>query len=788
MKRSRTSSRRLGPAAAAMRRHDVYRDGRQAEEQISVNKLFEDAVAMQQFHSSNQSGGRARVMIHNREELALYRQKRRAELEEGVKRGYKSIGNWTRYARWEAQQRDFDRMRAVMERAVAVHGDNANLWRDYAELEELHGHIEHARRVWGRGITALPSSADLWLKYLAMEQAAGQEQRIRDVFNRWLAVETVPNCAYELYALYEAQQQQRDGCREVLRRYVERYNTPTAWLLYSATEQQVFCDHARAVKVLQTALQALPDEVLWGPEECRVPIALAEALVTANDITQARLTYQHTLERVAAYPKLAEQTLLQLCRFERLHGDGSCFHQVARLRTIQLYEERLRRDASDFDAYLTLYILYREQEDEGDERKDATDRGVVAGSSPSLAVLKKALKVAAKDPYGAQQRAVLVMEYARRCEAADDVHTAQTVLANELKSFPFAAASCPRLWQEAAALEERHGDLTQARRLLRAGSQVTKDVEIFAATVRLEERALEAGGTPAGVSPGTSAAQHAECLNHVRAAYQATIQAFPLDVEWWLRYIKFEERQQELQRADALYVACIATLNGEASRARSFTQRYDILGGVDAAWARRIALQSRCLRQAKRRAVKQVGMESTVEDHRGRLVELYGLLLADVWAAYRQEALEWREKFFAEEGSGPGVLASMAPSSLPSTLTPAVARWSEAIEAVSSNLQRLYISGDDNGNADAYKTVLRNLLKSMVETERVAIRRALGWTEQTTSFDAVQQARQWSELLLSPLLDEWSKFEALHGGNLEAVSEVRSKPTKRRTRLFKGSK
>ncbi|GET93523.1 hypothetical protein, conserved [Leishmania tarentolae] len=821
MKRSRQDNRRLGPAAAAMRRRDVYRDGRQAEEQVSVQKLFQDAVAMQKFHSPNQSGAGARVMIHSREELALYRQKRRAELEESVRRGFKAIGNWIRYARWEAQQHDFDRMRAVMERAVPVHGENSNLWRDYAELEESNGFTEHARQVWSRGVTALPSSVDLWVKYLAMEQAAGQDQRVRDVFHRWLAGDAVPPCAYALAALYEAQQRRQAGCRDILRRCVERFNTPESWLLYGATEQQVFGDHERAVKVLETAMQALPDEDIWGLDECRVPLALAEAHIAARNIVQARNIFHNALEHVADRPLLLEKVLASYSRFERLHGDGVHSEQAARLCTIQLYEERLRKNKNDFDAYLTLYSLYRDQE--GDSQPCARGQNntvpetVVGGSaammstalvtSPAAAasrsrqVLERALQIPARDPYGAQQRAVLVMEYARACEADSELDLARRTLAQEIKNFPFDAALCPRLWVEAAKIEERHGDTTQARRLLRAGSQVTKDVCLFEEAIQFEERqretVIEAMHAAAQETTPPSARELEEaCAPYVvelRTDYQNAIQAFPFSVQWWLRYAKLEEQQQEILRADALYGACIRTFNAEAERVRSFSRRYDLLGHVDAAWAHRIHLHTRRARALQRQLLRGKVSATEAETARAELAtrqeelsRLYTTLLQDVWNAYKHEALAWFSRYFETgEGSGTGVLAGAAPKTLPSSLTPATARWSEAVEAVAGYMERMGASKTGQGAPEGATAALRGILKSMVEAERHAIRRSLGWTEQTTQFDAVQRAREWGELLLSPLLEEWSKFEVTHGGSLEAVVASMEKPVKRRTRLFK---
>lgn len=911
-RKEREADRLLGPAAAAMRRnrHTVFRDAREASDQVTAEKLLNDAAAMQRFHTPSSKGAQARLLIYSPEELAVYRQKTRAEMETKVKRGYKFLGNWTKYARWEAQQKAFERMRDVLQRAVQFHGDDPILWRDYAELEAANGFVREARAVWSRGVTSLPASTDLWMKYLAFEQAAASagsaspagasvgpatatapaaeaEATVRDVFNRWLAVPTsAPPVAYELYALFEVQCGSQARCRDVIRRYVERYNSVEAWLFAGHVELQVFGDGDRAVRVLRTAMEALPEELLSGPVECRVPLALADALALTGRVSEARRQYQELLAAVsggggesssagielaaasaapsaaaataAIIPRGAERqrtvsfalvddVLTAYSRFERLHADSTNHEHLSRLEAQKAYERRIAADPQDWDAWLSFYLLLREAaaahapSQPGKEGADASGAPQPPQRLEEQAVLclSKALATPVRqreeglNPYAAQQRAVLVMEYAKVCEAAGQVELARRTLEDEIRAFPFELASCPRLWLEAAAFEERQGNLDTARTLLSAGTKKTReDVAnsssqagaaaahsrdpspkehpgsdhhhsrlLFNAALQLEERAMQRG-----------LCSREEYLHRVRTSYQEALRTSPLDERLWFSFAKLEEKEGQLARAQALYSACARTLTAEACKTRSFARRYAILAVVDKTWAKRIALQvkhvKRMRAKGERRKRDQQQQQQTNSENVGddegvdaeavaaaekELRDLYAALLKSVWEDYTHEALAWRRAYLAaaaaaaalakdseesHRAENPEAASVAVPAALPEALGPARARWSDAVSAVADYL--LDRSGattplaplaplHSDENADGVRA-MRDLFVKMAEEERAVLRRTLGWDEDT-SFDASQSLSRWVELLLSPLTADWATFEATHGGSLGVVQQ-----------------
>lgn len=474
MKRGRNDPRyfhRYGPAAAALRRGHVFRDAREAKKQVKVQDILRDAVEMQQFHSAaagprsargKEGGGLAgassssseAVLLHNREELALYRQKKRAELEVKVTRGRQALGNWVKYARWEAEQQNFTRMRSVLERALEIHGLEASLWRDYAELEASNGFVKEARQVYGRAVQLLPAAVDLWLKYVLLELAAGRETLAREVFLKWTQTTSVepPSWAFELQVLLEVAihpplsrsgedadrrrglpavgSSERGGeasvsgtlsigatpssspssasstaltivssspppssspvalytggglhfplpsagreplpevCRKILRRFVEAVNTTDSWLFYALVESVVLLDPGREIKVLQTAMQVLPPGVLYGPLECRIPLALADAYCRMGDIEGARRRYQELLDRVIDQ-KHTDLVLQHYRRFERLHAETvEVGEYVSFLQAKKKYE---RKFAAFFCRSQEKALARRGAEDEEEEERD----------------------------------------------------------------------------------------------------------------------------------------------------------------------------------------------------------------------------------------------------------------------------------------------------------------------------------------------------------------------------------------------------------------------------------
>ncbi|RHW69820.1 hypothetical protein DPX39_100103700 [Trypanosoma brucei equiperdum] len=771
MKRNRNYNDQMGPAAAALRRRSVFRDARASSTQLTDAQLIAGALEMQR--SIGPSNTSTTVVINSPEELALYRQKTRAELEERVKRGYTFLGNWVKYARWEAQQKDYERMRSILERAVKYHGANPVLWRDYAELEEEGGFINHARAVWERGVTALPSATDLWLKYIVLEQAAGQDGKVRDLFNRWVSGPTPPACAWELFALFEAQQRRAENCRDILRRYVEAHGTVECWIFYGSAELNVLKNADRAVMVYACAMESLPNEYINGEKDCRIPLAWADALAAALKFDEARELY-HRLLKECTSVKALDAIFTAYKRFERLYGSAENHETMTSVIARAMYQHRIAHNPRDFDAYVAQFLLFRDAT-QGDNASVCAGHAVNVGSKggaweEALQCLTAAAGIridGEKDAVLAQHHAVVVMAYARLVEERGDVAAARSALAKCIRHFPFKTACCPRLWIEAAALEERHGEFVQAQKLLAASLNISPCPEVFDAALRLESNACAAGEVSAE-----------SCVHRSRAIYESAIKQFPQNFALWEGYAKLEEKERQFHRSDALRAACIRSFSAVARSVVSLSERYEVLEKVDQAWARRLALKRRLLRSARKKTCGGLSESAEVEELNSSLRQLYQELLDSVWDEYIYEALRWRGK----NASTVGVL-SPPPLRLPEVLTPATARWAEAVSAVTNFV--VSSTTADGRPEDSSVEWMRTTFRERLERYRPKLLQEFGGLDNNASFEAIQQSKRWVEFLLSPNGTEWRRFEAAHGTSdtLEAAKEC-TQPTARRTRLF----
>lgn len=857
--REREDYQRYGPAAAALSRNrSVFRDGRESTKQVTVQSILRDAEEMHRFHSTaaTSTSGNAiasEILIHSKEELALYRQKKRAELEEKVARGGRFIGNWIKYARWEALQGSFDRMRSVMERALPMHNLNANLWRDYGELEATHGFVEQARTVYQRGVATLPAEVGLWLKLLLLEQAAGRFEQVEEVFQQWArqggGLENTPAAAYELHVLWIAERIEMMGgslkpvgvcsaehIRSVLRCYVEAYNVPTAWLFYATTETHLIRDSQRATDVLRTALQLLPAEMCYGPGDCRVPLALADVLAECGKMDEARAVYQTLVQRVSE--EFVDEALRSFRRFERLQqaatttagdaatptagAEAAVASRASFLESRRRYERRIREHPDDFDAVVCLYALLEEE-----------------GSGETEAILWTAVAQRPESPVASQQHAALVCELASVVSAAarregnvirqhPRAEEVRHLFASTIKRFPFDKACCPALWLDAAAFEvSAFGDAEQARRLLKAGFQVTKDVEVLDALLRLEEDCYLGRLNWSPTQPPEAEDRY---LQLSRDAFQMAIKAAPLELTYWQRYAKWEEEKERQAmkggdnpaaaaahhaRALLLYRSCFNTLTAEANRLLtvSLSQRYVILRSADQMWGRYMLVARRLLRSALRQKPtvgdderQQQAIQKSITELRAAAAEL----LSEVAAAYRLEALTWcrsyREEQRQQQSGGGSVaggdaLAAAAagpwsvppPVDLPGVLKPAALRLREACDATvhtittevvpaSQQLKHMMDASSGGGEEEVNTPELRRIFQSLVEKETAAFLEALqGGGEDGQQESAVQYSYEektciqgWRDFLVGPVIREWARYEAVSGGSesLEAMTKA----------------
>lgn len=138
---SRNTSRAHGMETDQITAEQIVRDARSQQEELAKPPISK---------------------IADREELAEYQLKKRREFEDLVRRMRWSPGVWTKYAKFEESQQDFERARSVWERALEVDYRNRSMWLKYAEMEMRNRFVNHARNVWDRAVTLLPMIDQFW--------------------------------------------------------------------------------------------------------------------------------------------------------------------------------------------------------------------------------------------------------------------------------------------------------------------------------------------------------------------------------------------------------------------------------------------------------------------------------------------------------------------------------------------------------------------------------------------------------------------------------------------------
>lgn len=113
--------------------------------QITAEQLLREAQAHQHDDSTP-----SMQPITDPDDMEDYKYRQRKDFEEGVRRQVQHMGNWMKYAEWEASMKEFRRARSVFERALEIDFQHVSLWLRYAEMEMKNKFINHARNIWER--------------------------------------------------------------------------------------------------------------------------------------------------------------------------------------------------------------------------------------------------------------------------------------------------------------------------------------------------------------------------------------------------------------------------------------------------------------------------------------------------------------------------------------------------------------------------------------------------------------------------------------------------------------
>ena len=450
--------------------------------------------------------------IADQEELQEYQLGKRTGFENGIRVNRKKASNWILYAKWEAEQNDMVRARSIMERALDEDYQNPMLWLKYTEIEIEAKNINHVRNIFDRAVGLLPRCTQLWLRYVLMEETLANYSGTRVIFNRWLEWEP-EEVAWNAYIKFESRYGEADRARQVFRKYVIVHPLVSVYLKWAKFEQKLG-EMANARAVLENCHEFLGTEA----EVAEYFVEFAKFEESNREVERARAIYKFALDKV---PKQQATDIYKAyVAFEKQHGDRDGIEVVIAGRRRFTYEEDLKSNPRNYDAWFDYARLEEKYASTPDKVRDVYERAI-ANVPP---VSEKRF----------WRRYIWIwINYAVFEELdCEDVNRARAVWTECIKLIPHKQFSFSKIWIHFAHFEVRQGDLGAARKIFGNGIGRTPNPKLFAAYIELESKLGD--------------------ISRVRTLYQKFLQLFSGNSQGWCDFAALEIGLQETERAKAI--------------------------------------------------------------------------------------------------------------------------------------------------------------------------------------------------------------------------------------------
>ncbi|KAK2197019.1 bifunctional Tetratricopeptide-like helical domain superfamily/Pre-mRNA-splicing factor Syf1-like/HAT (Half-A-TPR) repeat [Babesia duncani] len=511
--------------------------------QITAEQILRDAAEYQ----TKDVRAKNRILQDN-DELTYYKAQRRKEFEDAIRRQRHHIGNWIKYALWEANQCDFKRSRSVFERALQVDGTNSTIWLRYIETELKGKNVNAARNLFDRVTGLLPRVDQFWFKYAHFEQLLGNYAGARAVYERWMQWNPEDK-GWMLYAKFEQQCGELERAAAIFERYLEKRPSTKAFLKFAKFQEQcknIPCARAAYLK----AIQVLPPQSL----DVNFFQKYAQFEERCHNYTGAQHIYQEGIKTVSINER--EVLFSALVSLQKRHCNREVIDGVILQKRRDEYEQLLNEAGPS--ASLDVWNDYIAMEQSLVQLLNVTQKDFSA-NPPSIHNLLAVGDDKQKQIQQAQhvaslyERAIsnlptidnralwrrysyLWYSYAAFCEIQlADINRAIQVLQLAVETLP---NDFCKPWILLAEALLRNEDLGGMRKTLGLAIAKCKRPKIFTTYAQLE---LQLGNV--------------ERARHVHAKY---IETCPSSPESWLAFINLELFLGERDRTRALCEAAIA--------------------------------------------------------------------------------------------------------------------------------------------------------------------------------------------------------------------------------------
>ncbi|KAK4635988.1 Pre-mRNA-splicing factor clf1 [Fulvia fulva] len=519
-----------------------------APQQISAEQLLREAVDRQEPGLTAPTQRFADL-----EELHEYQGRKRKEFEDYVRRNRLNMGNWFRYAAWELEQKEYRRARSVFERALDVESTNVQLWVRYIESEMKERNINHARNLLDRAVTILPRIDKLWYKYVYMEEMLGNVAGTRQVFERWMSWEP-DEAAWNAYIKLEKRYSEFDRARNIFERFTIVHPESRNWIKWARFEEENgTSDLVR--DVFGMAIETLGDEFM----DEKLFIAYARFEAKLKEYERARAIYKYALDRM---PRSRSAILHKAyTQFEKQYGDREGVEDVVLSKRRVLYEEQVKENPKNYDAWFDYARLEEAGQDPGRVR-DVYERAI-AQIPPS------------HEKRHWRRYIYLWIFYAlyEELETKDLARAAQ-VYEEAIKIVPHKKFTFAKVWILKGQFHLRQQELDRARKTMGMAIGVCPKNKLFRAYIDMELKLFEfvrcrtlyekwiefdASNSQAWIK-FAELERGLEDLDRTRAIFELAIQQEVLDMPElvWKAYIDFEEEEGEYEKTRSLYERLLA--------------------------------------------------------------------------------------------------------------------------------------------------------------------------------------------------------------------------------------
>lgn len=480
--------------------------------QISAEQLLREAVDRQEDALQAPTQRFADL-----EELHEFQGRKRREFEDYVRRNRISLKNWTQYATWELEQKEFARARSVFERALDVLPNAVQLWIRYIESEIKTRNINHARNLLDRAVTRLPRVDKLWYKYLYVEEMLGAIANTRQVFERWMQWEP-DEAAWGAYIRLEKRYGEFDRARQIFQQFVVVHPEPRNWIKWAKFEEE-FGTSDLVREVFQTAIESLGDEFV----DERLFIAYARYEAKLKDYERARAIYKFGLDNL---PRSKSMLLhKEYTTFEKQFGDREGVEDVVLSKRRRHYEEQVKENPKNYDIWID-YTRLEETSGDIDRARDVYEKAV-AQVPPT------------QEKRHWRRYIFLWIFYALYEELqTKDVERARQIYDTCLTLIPHKKFTFAKVWLMKAQFEVRQGQLTAARKTLGRAIGMSPKDRIFKGYIELEQKLYE--------------------FERCRTLYEKHIMYNAANCQTWIKWAELERGLDDLDRTRSIFELAIS--------------------------------------------------------------------------------------------------------------------------------------------------------------------------------------------------------------------------------------